>query len=159
MEGLKMLKMDKRGVSPVVGTILLIAITVALAAIVATLVSGLGGRGAPPSAMLTVKAEDSGTANTLKILISHEGGDDLNLNEITISATDTDAGHMTSITGNSLVTSGGTDTLTVGQTATGTYIYTGFVVGSTITVFVIHNPSKQKIFSSSSIVIQPAASF
>jgi flagellin-like protein len=46
-----------RGVSPVVGTILLIAITVALAAVVATLVSGLGGRGAPPSAMLTVTAE------------------------------------------------------------------------------------------------------
>jgi flagellin-like protein len=39
--------MDKDGVSPVVGTILLIAITVALAAIVAMLISGLGGRGAP----------------------------------------------------------------------------------------------------------------
>ena len=50
---------DKKGVSPVVGTILLIAITVALAAIVATLVSGLGGRGTPPSAMLQVTAVDN----------------------------------------------------------------------------------------------------
>jgi preprotein translocase subunit SecG len=39
--------MDKDGASSRVGTILLITVTVALAAIVAILVSGLGGRGAP----------------------------------------------------------------------------------------------------------------
>jgi len=39
--------MHKEGVSPVVGTILLVAITVALAAVIAILVSGLGGQGAP----------------------------------------------------------------------------------------------------------------
>jgi flagellin-like protein len=39
--------MNKLGVSPIVGTVLLVAIVVALAAIVAILVSGLGGGGAP----------------------------------------------------------------------------------------------------------------
>ena len=59
-------KMEQKGVSPVVGTILLIAITVALAAVVATLVSGLGGRGTPPSAMLTVVADENENANTVQ---------------------------------------------------------------------------------------------
>jgi flagellin-like protein len=153
------LKMDKRAVSPVVGTILLIAITVALAAIVATLVSGLGGRGAPPSAMLTVKAENAG-ATSIEILLSHEGGDDLNLNDITLSATDSSDGHMQNILGKTLITSDNTLTLSVGDTATATYsVGSGIGVGSTITVYVIHGPSKQKIFSSSSIVVQQAGSF
>jgi flagellin-like protein len=145
--------MDNKAVSPVVGTILLIAITVALAAIVATLVSGLGGRGAPPSVMLTVKAENSG-ANGVTLTIEHNGGDDLTLTDLKVQASN-ENGAMTTLENVSIV--GGGTTLTVGGKATGTYTY-GSVspINAVITVYVIHNPSKQKLFSSTSITVQQA---
>jgi FlaG/FlaF family flagellin (archaellin) len=87
-----------------VGTILLIAITVALTAIVAMLISGLGGRGAPPSAMLIVTAEKTNPTSVM-ITISHEGGDDLVAADLEVQASDnTGAMHTVSMT-----TSGGGD--------------------------------------------------
>jgi flagellin-like protein len=145
------LKMDKRAVSPVVGTILLIAITVALAAIVATLVSGLGGRGAPPSVMLTVTATSTG-AGQLSVNLSHQGGDDLNLKDLKVEAVNSNGSQT--LTESPLANSG---SLTVGDTYTvSTWDDTpgaGFEPNSVITIYVIHNPSKQKLFSSSSITV------
>lgn len=63
--------MEKRGVSPVVGTILLIAITVALAAVVAALVGGLGARANPVVTSLVVEA----SAGSGVLVINHDGGD------------------------------------------------------------------------------------
>jgi flagellin-like protein len=140
-----------RGVSPVVGTILLIAITVALAAVVATLVSGLGGRGTPPSAMLTVTAEISG--NNITLTISHEGGDDLVLKDLEIKASNDNVGGMETIKGTDLTGIAGT-TFNVGESGKVTYTSTGIVSGDTITVFIIHTPTKQKLFSSSSVVVR-----
>jgi flagellin-like protein len=140
--------MEKKGVSPVVGTILLIAITVALAAIVAMLVSGLGGRGAPPSAMLGVTAKNTDPTSVM-ITISHEGGDDLIAADLEVQASDnTGAMHTVSMT-----TSGGGTTLTVGGKATGTYTYGAGPGGKAITVYVIHNPSKQKLFSNTRVIV------
>jgi flagellin-like protein len=136
--------MEQKGVSPVVGTILLIAITVALAAIVAMLSSGLGGRGAPPSVMFTVKADSSG--NNVVLTISHEGGDDLNISDLEVQASDT-SGTMQTAT---LSPSSGT--LSVGGKLTATYSYGGSAGDKVITVYVIHNPSKQKLFSRSIII-------
>jgi len=138
---------DKKGVSPVVGTILLIAITVALAAIVATLVSGLGGRGTPPSAMLSVTAKDISANGTVTLTIQHTGGDDLVLKDIKITASDNSTAMVT-------CTAPTTGSLTVGGTITATYPWgVTSAVGQTITVFVIHNPSKQKIFSSTNVAV------
>jgi flagellin-like protein len=151
IQGEKMRKiMDNKAVSPVVGTILLIAITVALAAIVATLVSGLGGRGAPPSVMLTVTAKDNGsTPSAATILtIAHNGGDDLNTADLKIQVTD-NTGTVYDLT--STISPKGT--LSVGGQLTANYPVTG-TKGTVITVYVIHNPSKQKLFSSSSITVQ-----
>jgi flagellin-like protein len=148
-----MFNMDKRGVSPVVGTILLIAITVALAAIVATLVSGLGGRGAPPSVMLTVTAQNTDTGKVL-LTISHNGGDDLTVSDLKIEA-EAENTAMVNATINGSVT-----TLTVGSSLIATYQWsdndtpTDNAFNHVIQVFVIHNPSKQKLFSSSSITVQ-----
>jgi len=141
------LKIGNKGVSPVVGTILLIAITVALAAIVATLVSGLGGRGAPPSVMLTVSAKDNSPTNTV-LTIAHNGGDDLVTSDLKITVTD-NLGNVTDVT--STIAPKGT--LSVGGSLTATWSQTG-TKGTVITVYVIHNPSKQKLFSSTSITIQ-----
>lgn len=145
--------MEKKGVSPVVGTILLIAITVALAAIVAMLVSGLGGRGAPPSAMLTVSAENNNVAGTVvKITISHEGGDDLIPSDLEVQASDED-GDMIVIT--DMDVSGTAATFAVGGKETGTYTYgTVTAVGNAITVYIIHKPSKQKLFSSATVIVE-----
>jgi flagellin-like protein len=151
IQGEKMRKiMDNKAVSPVVGTILLIAITVALAAIVATLVSGLGGRGAPPSVMLTVTAKDTGTGVTT-LTIAHNGGDDLNTNDLKIQVTD-NLDHVYDITS----TMTPTGTLSVGGSLTATWTPSPLETtsGTVITVYVIHNPSKQKLFSSSAITVQ-----
>lgn len=64
-----------RGVSPVIGVILMVAVTVVLAAVVGTFVLDLGqtaGRGAP-SASLRVTAD----AATDNVTITHTGGDGL----------------------------------------------------------------------------------
>jgi len=64
---------DDRGVSPVIGVILMVAITVILAAVIGTFVLDLGqsAGNSAPSASLTVDA-DTGTSN---MTISHKGGD------------------------------------------------------------------------------------
>jgi flagellin-like protein len=142
-------KMERKGVSPVVGTILLIAITVALAAIVAMLVSGLGGRGAPPSAMLTVSANASENDNVV-LTISHEGGDDLIPADLEVQASD-NSDKMWVVS--PMILSRGA-TFSVGGTETGTYIYGASPAGNPITVYVIHKPSKQKLFSSAQVVVE-----
>lgn len=83
-----MRKLNSAGVSPLIGTILLIAVTVALAAVVATLVIGLGGRGAPPFAYFTVTAKVNADNNEyIDLRITHGGGDDLKVEDLRISAT------------------------------------------------------------------------
>ena len=111
---------------------------------------GLGGRGTPPSAMITVTATISG--NDITLTISHEGGDDLVLSDLEIKA-DNSATTMVTKKGTDLTGIAGT-TFNVGESGTVTYTSTGIAAGNTITVFVIHTPSKQKIFSSSSVVVR-----
>jgi flagellin-like protein len=68
--------MDDRGVSPVIGVILMVAITVILAAVIGTFVLDLGqsaGQSAP-QASLSVTADSS----TNTITIEHTGGDGIN---------------------------------------------------------------------------------
>ena len=141
------MKMENKGVSPVVGTILLIAITVALAAVVATLVSGLGGRGAPPNALLAVTATKVDSTH-YRLTISHEGGDDMLVNDLQIQASSS----ATTITTFAFPGSG---TFSVGSTVTtGNIAYTPDVTGQVVTVYIIHKPSKEKIFSSSTVAVQ-----
>lgn len=67
---------DDRGVSPVIGVILMVAITVILAAVIGTFVLDLGNNAgkSAPSASLAVTANPAGSGN---ITISHKGGDGL----------------------------------------------------------------------------------
>ena len=104
-------------------------------------------RGAPPSVMLTVSTQAQGS--NVVLAISHNGGDDLNISDLTVMGSDS-TGAMVSAT----ITS--TGTLSVGGTATAIYTYGTNPSGKVITVYVIHNPSKQKLFSSSSILVQPS---
>lgn len=70
-----------RAVSPVIGVILMVAITVILAAVIGTFVLDLGqstGQVAPQASIMVSDAEDAvgGGSETL-FLINHQGGDDL----------------------------------------------------------------------------------
>ncbi|KYH27934.1 hypothetical protein HAPAU_06090 [Halalkalicoccus paucihalophilus] len=72
-----------RGVSPVIGAILMVAITVILAAVIGAFVLGLGnglGEGSGPQAQLSI----SGDADN--VTISHNGGDTIENAELKGSA-------------------------------------------------------------------------
>lgn len=67
-------RLDERAVSPVIGVILMVAITVILAAVVGSLAFGLGETRDPaPRATFDTSIEDDGDSALLTI--THEGGD------------------------------------------------------------------------------------
>jgi len=77
---------DNRGVSPVIGVILMVAITVILAAVIGTFVLGLGDSlEQAPQAQLDAEYDGSGTAS---IDISHNGGDSIAADDIEITVQD-----------------------------------------------------------------------
>jgi flagellin-like protein len=84
---------DNRGVSPVIGVILMVAITVILAAVIGTFVLNLGGDlQETPQAQLSVE-DASGSSpvgdETVGVLdIKHRGGDTLQTGDLRIELTD-----------------------------------------------------------------------
>jgi flagellin-like protein len=84
MERLKhMLHDDDSAVSPVIGVILMVAITVILAAVIASFVLGLGDSAAEPSPSPTIDSTVDGTNLTLDVT----GGDDFSASDATIQGT------------------------------------------------------------------------
>lgn len=79
---------DEEAVSPVIGVILMVAITVILAAVIAAFVFDMGGNltPAPPSASVT--ASNNAVGDTLDIIIEHTGGDLIKGSEWKISVVD-----------------------------------------------------------------------
>jgi len=74
-----MRRMDEKGVSPVIGVILMVAITVILAAVIASFVFSIS----PP----TAKAPNVGLralGGDEMIIIEHIGGEPLNCNDVTV---------------------------------------------------------------------------
>ena len=79
---LKELFIEERAVSPVIGVILMVAITVILAAVVGSFVLGLGGETeSTPQASLNFQLTDS-DAN---VSVEHRGGDSFNLTNVDIA--------------------------------------------------------------------------
>jgi len=89
---LKQLLNDDDAVSPVIGVILMVAITVILAAVIASFVLGLGNSATNtnPQASFSFEYEqvdenpDSGSSNWGIVTISHDGGDTIADNELYI---------------------------------------------------------------------------
>ena len=73
---------EDRAVSPVIGVILMVAITVILAAVIASFVLGLGDSAAEPSPSPTIDA--SLDNDTLELAVT--GGDDFSASDATIQA-------------------------------------------------------------------------
>ena len=85
--GRKEFRKDKKAVSPLIGTILLVAITVVLAAVIGTFVFGLGTKvkAAPKAQLVLDEAEDQideKNGNDTILYISHVSGDSLKCSEI-----------------------------------------------------------------------------
>ncbi|WP_299264929.1 type IV pilin N-terminal domain-containing protein [Halorientalis sp.] len=75
---------DDDAVSPVIGVILMVAITVILAAVIASFVLGLGGsQQQTPQASFSWDYEDVGDDDTEGIAtVSHDGGDSIKVSEL-----------------------------------------------------------------------------
>lgn len=131
---------DKRGVSPVVGTILLIAVTVALAAVIATIVGRIGVPAKAPYAILGVTANDVTDPNeNVKITIIHRGGDTLLVGELKVKAED-NTGALVDVN----MDWGGATLFSPGEEKTGTYDFKeNNSAGKIIKVKILHVPSGQ----------------
>lgn len=110
----------ERAVSPVIGVILMVAITVILAAVIGTFVLGLGENVSQTSPQAQLTLSCSGT----DVVLEHRGGDPIDFSEVSLPDDGTASGTLSV---------GGSTTLV--STATG---------ASTITL--VHDPSSQIIF-------------
>jgi flagellin-like protein len=88
---LKQLLSDDDAVSPVIGVILMVAITVILAAVIATFVLGLGDQvsNTAPQASFSFDWDgSSGDTSGSNLTITHNGGDTLEVDNVNITGTD-----------------------------------------------------------------------
>lgn len=79
---------EERAVSPVIGVILMVAITVILAAVIGTFVLGLGNQvpATAPNAQITF--DQNGTGNGATVTVNHESGDAISVEPIDIRVSD-----------------------------------------------------------------------
>jgi flagellin-like protein len=121
---LKHLLTDDRAVSPVIGVILMVAITVILAAVIGTFVLGLGNQvqDTAPQATFSFDFEDTGSG-TYDVTATHDGGDTFNSdNTDSLNLTD---GTTSNTTDYSLsVASGDSETITTGPSTDVRVIWT-----------------------------------
>lgn len=101
---------DDRGVSPVIGVILMVAITVILAAVIASFVLGLGDQG-EPAPQPTLSSEVSGNM----IELSVDGGDDFDADVAKVDVMIDDGGEQT---GSAELDGNGAEEITAGDTIT-----------------------------------------
>lgn len=128
--------LDERGVSPVIGVILMVAITVILAAVIGSFVLGIGGDiQETPQASLSM--EDAGSGN---VTVTHQGGDTLQLTNYNYT--------VDGETTYSLSNQSGETELTPGQSIEMT------AASGETTIRIIHNPSGQ-VIADSTVRITP----
>ncbi|MFC7166632.1 type IV pilin N-terminal domain-containing protein [Halospeciosus flavus] len=159
---------DDRGVSPVIGVILMVAITVILAAVIGAFVLDLGsnlGSTGPTSQVSVTDASATYSNDTNAFTIEHKGGNDLLYNEMTViiqeggSTVETieptsnyGADALALREGGGAIVTGSSKsvrTFTVGETWN---IYdkgttTNLSSGTTYTVKIVHQPSNSVITS------------
>jgi len=120
---------DDRAVSPVIGVILMVAITVILAAVIGTFVLGLGDSlgDSQPTAQLSVDATNG------NLTIEHGGGDTIPANELTIE--------VSSSSSNGTATEEFGEGFGVGDSATASYGASSSPTEADVRVQIIHEPS------------------
>ena len=139
---------DDRAVSPVIGVILMVAITVILAAVIGTFVLGLGDSlgDSQPTAQLDISAVNDTSES--KITIEHTGGGELRLSEfeIQVRGGSTDASGTLSEEINEEKS-----TLRVGEEVT--ISYEAGAAEDADNIRLIHNPS-DSIYTDRTVVVE-----
>jgi len=114
---------DSRAVSPVIGVILMVAITVILAAVIGTFVLGLGDQvESAPQASITFSGDASSG-----VTIQHRGGDQLSRDEIELRGAGYTGGGSV-LGGSSIFAAGDSVTIPSGEVVSGqeiSIVYTG----------------------------------
>jgi len=90
---------EDRGVSPVIGVILMVAITVILAAVIGAFVLGLGDSASDRAPQATWSSDFSGNQS---VELTHEGGQNVDLDEISVRIDGTTVYEDGAATGNEL---------------------------------------------------------
>jgi flagellin-like protein len=135
---LKALFEDDGAVSPVIGVILMVAITVILAAVIGTFVLGLGDRvsQAQPTAQFTFDyANDVEGGSMDYVNVTHDGGDGVEPDQLDVTIGDEtafDSGSADHRNGNVDGDWQGADKLTAGDT--GKFSKSGYTDGDTVKV-------------------------
>ena len=131
-----MFNTDDRAVSPVIGVILMVAITVILAAVIGTFVLGLGDSlgDSQPSAQLGVSIDAPAGGSAGNITLEHSGGDSIDSDSLTVILSDASGTE-------SDIEASVTKPLSVGDTATGDFAGGASPSVTDIRVRVIHDPS------------------
>jgi len=92
---------DERAVSPVIGVVLMVGITVALAAVIGTLVLGFDATAAEPDAAFRYEADEGATDgwgdagdSSERFLVHHDGGDAVALDRVVVKYAGTPASSL-----------------------------------------------------------------
>ena len=103
---------DDKAVSPVIGVILMVAITVILAAVIGTFVLGLGDSlsDTTPSASINAEFDDDGG----DVIFTHQSGQNIEVDNLRISDSDGDGIDR----GDVVIDGNGDDTFSAGDTIT-----------------------------------------
>ena len=126
---------DDRAVSPVIGVILMVAITVILAAVIGTFVLGLGDSlgDSQPTAQISADITNE------SVTFSHDGGDSIASEDLRVIVT---AGNNSAEQGNLFA-----DRFSVGSERTVTFEGTGETESDVdVRVRIVHEPSESVIF-------------
>ena len=137
---------DDRAVSPVIGVILMVAITVILAAVIGTFVLGLGDSvESAPQATLQIQEN---TDDPNKFDVRHRGGDRIDFNDFDVvidGSTDNDGSYSyggTENLGDDEYSTADEEVITVGQSETITIDGEGSEGEEEVTVSLVHGPSE-----------------
>ncbi len=161
---MKTIRKNEEAVSPVIGVILMVAITVILAAVIAAFVFGMGPPKQAPQASIRVTSVNTTVSTDTSVKMEHQGGADITLSDVKLIveqgnnrmtwdqvSTGTDklrAGdilrvYVGSTVGNVRITNSTSATLTTG-TNTSSAAY-AIQTASEVTVTMIDIPSGQQI--------------
>ncbi len=137
---------NEEAVSPVIGVILMVVITVIVAAILAVFAFGIGGPTKAPEAQLKFIATSNSTSSSTNVTISNTGGDSLILKDERISAAY--AANGTSVQDAKLISEWalnpiGAQYLAPGKSISGNFSYTA--VGDIIIIKVLDVPTGQMV--------------
>ena len=152
---LKQLVADDDAVSPVIGVILMVAITVILAAVIGTFVLGLGQNieDTPPNAQFNAEYEEGGSAspscNPLDssaspndlLEITHQSGPTIEAERLTVSSNGTDQDWNGDCDGSTEVGSGDTANVEVGSDSEVRLVWTAEGGGQTDTLTTWEGPN------------------